>query len=272
MNALNHITSAIFDVLMAPWGHGVPLVDLSLWSILAAVLALVVYKRVSNQEGIARTKDKIKMHLMEIRLWRHDLGLVFASMARILGNNAIYIAFNLVPMFVLGPPMMVVLFQLEANFSHAPSPVGTVNTLRVTLTEGTEAKVTDITLELPPGVLLDAPPVRTPDREAFWRLRALAPGDHVLILRAGEQTLSKGWAVGGEHRKVPIKRTRSLEALLYPGEAGIPADSPFYSAELTYPERDFPFLPDGEMGILVIFMIISLVAAYSLKGVFGVSL
>ena len=38
--------------------------------------------------------------------------------------------------------------------------------------------------------------------------------------------------VGGEARKVPVKRLRSIEALLYPGEAAIPSDAPILSIEL----------------------------------------
>ena len=72
MNTFNAVTSAIFDVLLAPWGHGLVALDLVLWSLFAGVGALCIYKLVSNQKGIARAKDRVKMHLMEIRLWRSD--------------------------------------------------------------------------------------------------------------------------------------------------------------------------------------------------------
>ena len=122
------------------------------------------------------------------------------------------------------------------------------------------------------GVALDAPPVRTPDGEVFWRLRAETAGDHVLTLRAGDAVLEKGWAVGGKARKVPIKRTKSWDALLYPGEAGIDSSSPFYTVALHYPERRLPWLPDGELGVLLWFFALSLVAGFALKDVFGVTL
>jgi hypothetical protein len=114
--------------------------------------------------------------------------------------------------------------------------------------------------------------VRTADGEAFWRLRAEAPGDHVLSLRVGGETFTKTWAVGGDPRKVPQKRTKGLEAFLYPGEPALGRRSPLHTIALRYPERDLGLLPGGELGILATFFGLSLLAGFALKGRFGVTL
>jgi hypothetical protein len=132
-------------------------------------------------------------------------------------------------------------------------------------------RATDVELHVPEGVELDAPPVRTVDGEAFFRIAAKSAGDHRLELRADGKTLTKTWAVGGELRKIPVKRTRGWEGFLYPGEGGIPGDSPFYSVALHYPPRSFAFFPDGELGVLVIFFALSLVTGFALRGLFGVT-
>jgi hypothetical protein len=175
-------------------------------------------------------------------------------------------------MVVVLAPMLAVLTQLEANYAFAPGAVGSVELLRVELDPQAGVSARDVSLELPAGVALDAPPVRTPDGEVFWRLRAEAEGDHVLSLRLGERTVTKTWAVGGAHRKIPVKRTKSWDALLYPGEAALPTDSPLRTVALVYPERDLGFLPGGELGILATFFGLSLVAGFALKGRFGVTL
>ena len=118
----------------------------------------------------------------------------------------------------------------------------------------------------------NAPPVRTADGEIFWRLRADAPGDHVLSLHVGGELLTKGWAVGGDHRKVPLKRTKSWEAFLYPGERALSASSAIETIALAYPERALGLLPGGELGILAVFFGVSLLAGFALKGRFGVTL
>ena len=114
--------------------------------------------------------------------------------------------------------------------------------------------------------------LRTADGRVFWRLRAEAAGDHVLKVGVGGDTFEKGWAVGGEPRKVPVKRFRSWEALLYPGEAAIPSAAPVLSLEMDAHTRPLRFFPEGEFGILVWSLVLSLIAGYALKGFFGVTI
>ena len=73
-------------------------------------------------------------------------------------------------------PMMTILFQLEASYAFDPVEPGSVHLLKVQLDrEHGDARSTDVKLELPPGVALDAPPVRTKDR-IVWRVKAVEPG------------------------------------------------------------------------------------------------
>ena len=129
MATLNSISSAVFDVLLAPFGHGPAWFDLLLWPVLGGVIALVVYKYASNQQGIERAKARIRVHLYEIRLFRHDPLVVLGSTGKILLRNALYLGHNLLPMAVMLVPMLAVLTQLEANYAFAPSAVGTVELL-----------------------------------------------------------------------------------------------------------------------------------------------
>lgn len=272
MATWNAIMSAVFDALLAPFGHGPAWFDLLLWPALAGVGALVVYKRLSNQAGIQRAKDRIAGHLYEIRLFRHDPIQVLTSTGKIFFRNGIYVCHNLIPLAVLLVPMVAILAQLEAHYAFAPTPVGAVELLRAQLDPKAGVAARDVRLEVPAGVVVEAPPVRTPDGEIFWRLRAEAPGDHVLALHVGGETLTKGWAVGGNDRKVPVKRTRTWEAFLYPGEQALPRSSALETVALAYPERGLGFLPGGELGIVATFFAVSLLAGFALKSRFGVTL
>lgn len=271
MVTFNAVMSGIFDVLLAPLGHRPAAIDLLVWPVLAGVVALLVYKHVSNQKGIARAKDRIQVHLLEIVLYRDDLVGVLVSTGKALVQNAVYVGLNIVPMLVMILPMTAVLVQIVANYAYAPLPAGEPVLVEAKLAEGTSVKPADVSLELPKGVTLDAPPVRTSDGVVVWRVRPEA-GDHVLKLHAGGETQEKGLAVGGEPRKVPVMRTASLEAFLYPGEAALGGDSAFASIAVKYPPRELPVFPDGEGGILAWFFIFSLAAGFALKDRFGVTL
>ena len=130
----------------------------------------------------------------------------------------------------------------------------------------------DAVLALPDGIALDAGPVATADHRVFWRLRAERPGDHVLRLSIGGDTYEKGWAVGGGARRVPLRRLRGIEAILYPGEPALPADGPVVSIELGVHPRALGPLPGGELGIVLWTLVLSLAVGFAVKGLFGVTL
>lgn len=274
MGLFNRISTAIFDVLLAPFGHGRPWFDLVLWPVVGGVLALLVIKAVSNQAGIERAKNFIQVHLLEVVLFRDDLRVVLPATAKSLGYNVLYLGYNIVPMLVMFIPMTAVLVQLVSNYAYAPLPVGST-TVVVAKLDADVGGVTpqDVTLDVPAGLSLDAPPVRTTDGEVAWRLRLDQPGDYTLTLHAGAATETKSLAVGGEPRKVSVLRTKSWEALLYPAEAVPAADSPFEEISIqTRKDQAMAFFPEGESGILGWFFGISLVAGFLLKDFFGVTL
>jgi hypothetical protein len=273
MGTFNAAASAVFDLVLAPFGHRQAWFDLLVWPVLAGIVALFVYKRVSDQDGIKRAKNGIAVHLLEVVLFRDDLLGVLVSTARAMGQNLLYVAHNLLPMIVMFVPMMAVLVQLVANYALDPVPPGSVELVTVRLDPAvTHARPTELRLDLPDGLALDAPPVRTPEGEVVWRVRAVRAGDYQLEIHAGDQVITKGLAVGGSPRKVPVMRTKSWLGFLYPGEAALPSQSPLYSVDVHYPDRRLAFFPSGESGILIWFFVASLAAGFALKGRFGVTL
>ncbi len=272
MQLFNQISSAIFDVVLAPFGHGVPWFDLAVWPLLLGVLAILVYKAVSNQAALARVKSQISMRLLEIRLFNHDIVQVLKSTGIILVRNVVYLGNHMVPMAVMIVPFMIVIAQLVAHYAYEPAPKGAVELLHARLDPAVVSQRPDIELALPEGVVLEAPPVRTADGDVFWRLRAEAEGDHVLRVAVGDEQFEKAWAVGGEARKIPVKRLRSWEAFLYPGEDALGGAAPLVSLELETHSRPLGIFPAGELGVVLITLVLSLLAGFLVKGVFGVTI
>ncbi len=274
MALFNQLTTALFDVLLAPLGHGRPWFDLALWPVLGGIAALLVIKAVSNQGGITRAKGLIQVHLLEVVLFRDDLRTVFPATAKALGYNLRYLAYNVVPMLVMIVPMTTILVQLVSHYAYAPLRVGDSVTMIVEL-DDTVGGVTpaEVTLDLPDGVVLEAPPVRTADGTIAWRLSTTKAGDHVLRVRAGASVEDKLLSVGGPARKVSVLRTKGWEALLYPSESVPVAGSPIASLSILN-RRDAPLgpFPVGESGILAWFFGASLLAGFLLKDRFGVVL
>ena len=272
MATFNRISNALFDVVMAPFGHEHPAFDLVLWPGIMGVLAMAVYKAVSNQKSLARVKSQISMRLLEIRLFSHDILQVLRSTGMIVLKNFVYLGNHTLPMVIMLGPFVVILAQLVANYAYDPSPPGSLELLHVQLDPDAAVSARDAALALPDGVLLDAGPVATADHQVFWRLRAEQPGDHVLRVSIDGAVYEKGWAVGGAARKVPLRRLRGLEAILYPGEPALPGDGPVLAIELGVHPRALGPLPAGELGIVLWTFGLSLVAGFAVKGLFGVTL
>ena len=114
MVTFNRISNALFDVVMAPFGHAHPAFDLLLWPALMGVLAMAVYKAVSNQKALARVKSQISMRLLEIRLFSHDILQVLRSTGMIVLKNFVYLGNHMLPMVIMLGPFVVILAQLVA--------------------------------------------------------------------------------------------------------------------------------------------------------------
>ena len=272
MKLFNDLTSALFDVILAPFGHGFVWWDLLLWPVLAGVVALLVYKKVSNQAGIADAKRRIMVHLLEVVIYRDDILGVLVSTAKALFQNARYLGYNVMPMLVMFVPMTAILVQLVANYAYKPLERGDEVLLVATLSPDAAVKSKDVVATLPPEVAVAAGPVRTADGEVYWRLKLLDDGDFSVQLKAGGEEEDKAIAVGGSPRKIPVKRTNTWEAALYPGEAALPSGSAFETISITSADRDISPLPGGESGILLWFFGASLAAGFALKDRFGVTL
>ena len=102
------------------------LFDMLLWPTLMGVLAILVYKAVSNQKALARVKGQITMRLLEIRLFSHDIVQVLKSTGAILGKNVVYLGNHMLPMAVMLLPFVIIIAQLVANYAYEPSPKGSV--------------------------------------------------------------------------------------------------------------------------------------------------
>lgn len=272
MKAIISLLNAVFDVVLAPFGHRLAAFDLLAWPAVAGVIALLVYKQVSNQKGIAAAKNGIQVHLLEIVLYRDDLLGVLVATANALKQNALYLGNNIGPMVVMMPPMTAVLVEIVANYAYSPLPPDTTPLLEVKMAEAASVPASAVTLELPAGLTVDAGPVATPDGMVAWRLKAGAPGDYVVTVKAGSESETKGLAFGGEPRKVPVMRTNTWESILYPGEDALPSDSAFETIRAHYPDRDLPWLPNGESGILGWFFVVSLAVGFAVSKPLGVEL
>jgi len=274
MNAVQRFVSAVFDALLTPFellGNGTAIV---LVSGIFGILALLLFKQISWQAGIKATKDRIKGHMIAIRIYQDDLGIVFASVIKIVLRNFQYLALNFGPILPIFAPFVLVASQLVVRYAFAPLPVvdvakaeamlpGRGRSLEVKMKHGHESEAMDLTVHMPAHLKALSPLVRNAhDGIAVLEFVAVSPGTDDVQFRIGDRVVGTKAVVAGK----PAPRSMQPERVsgfwsswLWPAEPTFAPDSPIESVRFSYPDHDLGFLPRGAFGILLTFFLASIV-------------
>jgi hypothetical protein len=272
MNAVNHATTAIFDVLLVPFELLGAEAALVLASGLFGIVALIVFKHISWQRGIKGAKDRIKGHMIAIRIYQDDLKVVGTSVGSIIGRNVQYLSLNLMPIVPLAVPFVLAMAQFVVRYGFEPLPItetpveqllpGQGTTISISMKAGRESAVGKLELKLPEGLRAMSPLVRNKtDGVAFQEVVATRAGEWELELLVDGQRIGTKSIVTGDApaRLMQPERTHDFWASwLWPAEDTFASDSPLARVSFAYPERDLGWLPGGPLGILITFFVSSM--------------
>ena len=161
MAAFNSVMTSIFDVVLIPFelmSYYGPLVVVSG---LFGILALILFKRISFQAGIKATKDKIKGHMIAIRIYQDDLVVVGQSVLKVLTRNFQYLGLNFGPILPLVIPFLILAAQFVVRYAYDPVPVQEVRAdfmsgegtmVEVEMSQGHSGEVEHLSIELSDGL------------------------------------------------------------------------------------------------------------------------
>ncbi len=276
MSVFNSIMNGLFDVICFPLRGLPPLVGLIVISALSGVVLLLVFKYTSPQKTIGRVKNRIKANLYEIRLFKDDLGIISRAIGRLLKDNAVYIgccSIALAPMLILVAP---ILFQLDARYGFEPLKEGDRVIVDVVLSEGFDPVESDVALELPEGLVLEAGPVRIPkDRELVYRVRVAAESEHSIgVAVDGNNYTKRVDALAGGSSISPSRFNSSMitDLLMFPSEEPWPSDAHIESINLGHARASMIGMPGDYYPWLWIFCIVGLAFGFAVKGIFKVNI
>ena len=272
MNVINSLVTKVFDLVLAPLELMGKEISLILISGIFGILALIAFKHISYQKGIKAAKDKIKAHLIAIRLYQNDLVTVTKSIGKILARNFQYILLNFGPFIPLAIPFVFVLAQLVVRYAFVPVPLtpdptalvaGQGTTIQIELAEGRERDVASLVVEYPDGLTPISPLVRVPSEgRAFQEVVATASGEYDITFRLGQGAEATKRLIAGDAdvRWMQPERVKSaFLAALWPVEHTFAADTGFEHIHFKYPESDLGWLPgSGLGGVLIWFLVASM--------------
>ncbi len=293
MSIFNAIMNSLFDVILFPFKGMAPVVGLTVFSILAGILLLLLYKYTSPQKRIKAVKARIKAGLLAIRIFKDDLGVLSGAIGRLfLKDIPHYLGCNclpLVPLIIIVVPMLV---QLDSRYGFAPFEAGDRFVLEVTLSKeafsatdgsaaGADPKTAilgDVVLELPEGLIVESGPVRIPEKgEVAYRIRIDREGDYDMKIHALGEEYTKSLAAAADLppaiSSARFSVTETLDLLENPVESAWPSDSAIQSVKIRDHSRramlgiDGDYFPWG-----IIFCLVGLAFGFALKGVFKVNI
>ena len=261
------VVNTVFGLLFRPFRSVSPVYGLVVFSFLTSALMVLAFRYTSNQKAIRRAKDRIQAHVLAVRLFQDQLGVVLRSYASIAGATLAYFRHSLPPLAWMAVPILLILPQLEMRFGRAsPQPR---ESLLLNVQVAPNISLDDVSLRLPAGLRISAPPVRIPERrEISWRLETDGYGDFAAELAAAGRVFTKQMTVSADLAPLPVRRVGNpiLQALLYPSELPLPSGSPLEAIEVRYRPRGLEF---GGYRIewWILFLVFSFLSAMALKAV-----
>jgi uncharacterized membrane protein (DUF106 family) len=251
-----------------------PLFIVALLSVVVGLAMVLLFGYTSDQKAIARAKDELKAHLLAVRLYRDQLHVVMGSYGKVLRGTGRYLRLAFKPLLYVILPITILIVQLDRTLGFRAIQPKTPFLLTVR-TSGAD-EMNNISIELPPEIASDAPPVHVAaENEVVWRLIANHEGSYLVKIIADGQTAVKTVRVSSQLARVsPIRlRGHFWERMFLSGESALPGSLPLDSISVTYPERDIPLgFGNYQMNWIWLFFILSMIAGFIFKELLGIQI
>ncbi len=300
MRAMLNLADSLLQILLIPFHRFHPIVGLTAISILMGTLMVLIYRFTSNQKAIRRVKNQIKIHFMEIRVYKEDLTQMLLAQKKILWDNFKYMGLSLKPGLVLIFLIIFILVPLNARYGYRSFRPEESFIVTVKTVAGKSPLDLDITLKTPEAIEVETPPLRLEEeREINWRLKAKKAGEYLLQFQLPDQTFSKQVVVEGpapdhpgthlntppspsdevkletvnlgvtpELKIVPeLRQEGFLSAFYNPYETPLPKNPWIEAIRINYLPRYFNDILGGwHLDWLMVFIVVSLGFGFLVKG------
>ena len=266
------ITAAVLYVTLPAWLMARPWILVSGISVIVGLVMVFVFRYTSNQKAIGRAKDRLKAHLLAVRLFQDQLPVVVRAYWRIIVGTGTYLRLAFTPFLITIIPIVFLIVQLDRYFGWLP--IQPQQPFLVEVQTDKSAGLADIQLQLPSEVAVSAPAVHIPkEGKIVWRLQADRPGEYNIDFVTGEQRASKQVVVSRQISRVsPVRLRDNLwERMLSSGEASLSPDAHLQSISVGYAPRDISFA-GWQWNWIVLFFVLSSIAGFFFKTVFRIQI
>ena len=235
---INRLTTAVFD----GWSWIVqafpPVIQICVLALPVTAFALLIFRLVSNQDAIRDAKDKIKAHLLELRLFQDDLAVAVRTQGQIFRYSFVYLRAALLPAAVMFIPVLLIIFQVEARYAWRSLQPGGSAILTATFDDEIAVDELQVNLSLPAQLVQETPALRiTETNQILWRIRAIEPGVYLVKGAIGTQEFERRIVAGVPDVSLSpaVHRSTDLYTLTAPTEPALESNVGVAAIELAYP-------------------------------------
>jgi len=274
MTQIHHALHSFFHGVLSPFPFDAAGWVLLVISLVTASLSLLVFKYTSNQRALERVKNRMKAHLLEIRLFKDSPGIILSAHLNLLWWNLRYLGLGSKPLLVLLVPILFLMVQMQCWFGWRPLRPGESFRVVAILRKQNATLLPAVQLVAGEKIEMEIPPLRVlaSEPEINWRLRVLTTGQAQILLGTEKKKESLPVSLGPE-KFVPVwpEKLKSTwwNNFLAAGQPPLDSDSQFEKLEVEYPEREMNLL-GWKMNWIWVFLLETLLFSFLLKGVFKV--
>jgi len=232
----------------------------------------MVFRYTSDQKAIRAAKDRLKAHLLALRLFQDQISVVLRSYGRIVLATGHYLRLAFKPLLFVIVPLTFLVVQLDRYLGYEPIKSGDAFLVKVRVAKA-EA-LNNVTLQLPDGLEASAPAVHVPsENQVVWRAAAAKDGKYVVNVHASSQRFSKTVVVGTGLPRLSRVRLcgKFWERLFFSGEPALPQNDFVEAIEVQYPPRGIGFAGIAWDWIWL-FLTLSLAAGFLFKSILGIEI
>jgi uncharacterized membrane protein (DUF106 family) len=266
----NYFLTRVFDLLLAPFAKLPPFWGIFFLSLVTSLFVLVVYRAVSSPKKVKETKNRIKAHILAIRLYRDFWKTIVSSFFKSLYYTGKYFMLNLFPLLLVLPLMFLLFVQMDVRYGMRPFQPGESIMVKASF----QGEINASNAEVRPDDHFQAvmnPIYVNALHEVDWKLKASRRGNTAITVTVDSTTLSKDLVIGDSLTALSNKKmvASSLAHFIYPVEKLLEAPAPIRSISIQYPARSISFL-GLHTHWLVWYLILTMIIALALKNKFGV--
>jgi hypothetical protein len=225
MDVFNNLINSLLAAYAAALGWAPAAAGFAGIAAATGIAMLLVFRKLSDQKRIAAAKRQVQAHLLELRLFRDEPGVMWRAQGSLIKHNLRYLGLMLQPALVMAVPLTILLVHLDGFYGRAPLAVGRPAIVTLAMSRPLDAAAPPPALIAPAAIEVETPAVRALDlNQVSWRIRPLKPVSGKLEFVVDGRTVVKDIEAGPGARFVSGRRVSSaFEALWHPDEPRIAA-------------------------------------------------